>query len=779
MISNIVLEKLEFYKVLNFISRYVITEKGKELVKNSKPFHQVFDAIQEGNRVTEAKEILIKAGSPPIEYLPDLTNDILLSKIEGTVLSSKKILQIYQLAVVSRLLFQFLNTNRTKDANLFHLASALIVNKVLEHTITQVINDNGEIKDSASKNLFQIRRDIRDKSDELKKVVNRLIKDFSEQNFTREEYLTLRDGRVVIPVKSEHKRHIRGFIHSESATGQTVYIEPEETLNLNNEIVSLYFAERREIEKILKELTARISNYADELRNSIDIIAHVDSIFAKANYSIEIIGNFPSIDFSSPIRIINAKHPILINKLGKNNTVPLSLNIDDQKVVIITGPNAGGKTVVIKTIGLLTLLVQSGIHVPINENSNFHFFEKVLVDIGDQQSIEDDLSTFSSHLSNTNEILLAADENSLVILDEIGTGTEPTSGAAIAAAILINLRNKNALTFATTHHGNLKLIANDELHFQNASMEFDSINIVPTYIFNQGLPGSSYAFEIAKRIGLSNDLLTLASSFINPEQNKIDKILVDIELKSQNLKEKLAKLETENIRLQGLSNLYQQKLQKLETEKNIILQKTKDEGEKFLAQANKNVEKVIKELKESNADKDTIKYARTVIAEIKETTNEIVKEVEVSSDFTLGIGDFVKIKNTTSTGKVVDVSNDGKIFFILVGKLKMQVKKEDLIPTKEKEEKKTDDYRDYSIQDLDYRIDIRGARPEEIEFDIVKFIDTAYTTSVNRVEILHGKGTGALKKTVRELLSNHDKVKNFYFAPVEYGGEGITIVELM
>ncbi|MGE5436910.1 MAG: endonuclease MutS2, partial [Syntrophothermus sp.] len=574
-------------------------------------------------------------------------------------------------------------------------------------------------------------------------------------------------------------RHIRGFIHSESSTGQTVYIEPEETLELNNDIISLTFAERREIERILRELTKKIGSYSPQLKTNLSIISYIDSIFAKANYSIESIGSYPQVNNKKPFIILDGRHPILLKKGGKNNTVPLNLNTENQ-VVIITGPNAGGKTVVLKTIGLLCLMVQSGIHIPANPDSNFHFFKDIYVDIGDEQSIEDDLSTFSSHLSNINKIVLSADTNSLVLVDEIGTGTDPTEGAALAAAMLIKLKEKGAIVFASTHHGSLKIIANELEGFENSAMEFDNLNLKPTYIFKQGVPGSSYAFEIAKRIGFDNNFLSLAENYLDGDKHKLENFLVQIESKSKDLEDKLRKAELESARLSGLTNLYKKNVQKLEDDKRDILKKAKDDAAEYLKDMNRKFEQLVREIKESNANQEVIKQTRKEIHHLTEKNEELVKEKEpVISNEEFILGDAVAIKNTNTSGEIVELTKDGKTAVIKIGTIKMKVPVVNLEHTKKEKIKiNYEPLSNYQPSNQQLRLDIRGAKPEEVEFDIIRFIDDAYTSNVERIEILHGKGTGVLKKTVHQILKKHEKVSSFYFAPVEFGGEGITIAEL-
>jgi DNA mismatch repair protein MutS2 len=779
MISQSVLEKLEFHKILQYISAYCITEKGKKIAQELTPSLKPENFITEGRLVSEAKEILIKDIHPPIIYLSDLEISLSQSKIEGAVLEGKKILDILTLITSSRNLVQYLKRNIEIASGLLKLADRLFVDKVLEHHIQRVINENGEIKEKASPRLSEIRKEIRDKQEELVRLVNKITKALKEKEIVREDYITLRDGRIVVPVKAEHKRHIRGFIHSESATGQTVYIEPEETLEMNNDIVSLSFEERREIERILRELTRKIGSVADELKSTHNVIGYIDSLFARAKYSVEIIGAFPCVDNNKPVLILDARHPLLIKKLGRNKTIPLNLENKGWNVLLITGPNAGGKTVVLKTIGLLSLMLQSGIHIPASPDSNFPYFNKILVDIGDEQSIEDDLSTFSSHLSNIKNILLSADSNSLVLLDEIGTGTDPSEGSALAIAVLLSLHKKNALVFASTHHGSLKLIAHNQDGFENAAMEFDSQNLKPAYVFKQGIPGSSYAFEIASRIGLNNDFLNLAKEYLDTQKHKVEKFLVDIESKAHLLEEKLKNAEIENARLSGLSNLYKQSLDKLEKEKNKILAKTKEDADEYIRNINKKFEKIVKELKESKADKKIIKDSQNIIKDIKERNKLILPEDTVESkDTEFNINDQVSIKGTNTVGKILEIFRASEKATIQAGTVKMQVPLQNLLHSGKKTEEEKESVYSYTNSGVEMRLDIRGERANEAEFEVTKFVDVAYAAGLERIEILHGKGTGALKKMVQEILTEHSKVKAFYFAPIEIGGDGITIAEL-
>lgn len=779
MISNKSIDQLEFSKVLEQISLYSYTELGKEGVLKIKPFSSVEDAVYQGDLVSEAKEVLINNDIPPFEYLPDIKEAIKRTKVEGVFLGIKDILEILKLAKLSRVFFSFF---KEKDFAplLVALTRSLFVDKVFEHYFTKVFTDSGEIRDNASPLLSDIRKNINNKSEQLRKLVSKILKKYSESYLVQEEYITLREGRIVIPVKAEHKRHVKGFIHSESHTGQTVYIEPEETLELNNEILSLKFAEQREIEKILKNLTVKISEFANHLLESLEVITSLDIIFAKAKYSIEIIGSFPTLLNNSPLHIIDARHPQLLKKFGREKTVPLNLMLENDNLILITGPNAGGKTVVLKTVGLLSMMAASGLHIPADPDSNFYFFEKILIDMGDEQSIDNDLSTFSSHLSNIKSILNTTDESSLVLLDEIGTGTDPVEGAALAISILIQLQKKNSIIFATTHHGSVKLAANDLPGFQNASMEFDQELLEPTYKFTQGLPGSSYAFEIAERLGFEKDFINLASQYLDSDKNKIEKFLTDLEQKSKKYKTKLDEIERENVRLKGLTNLYQEKIKKLEEQKSKILTKAQLDADNYLKDVNKKIENAIKNIRESNAAKEVVKHERKQIEEIKQVQTKLKHDTEVQTiSGEVKVNAYAKVKGTETIGIVTDLNKEKNKATLEAGNLKIQVKFSELLPAKMNFIKEKSYIKpQYHLLLESERLDIRGELPEEAEFKVIRFIDEAFAANSSKIEILHGKGTGVLKKTVHDILKKHDRVKNFYFAKIEFGGDGITIVEL-
>ncbi|MBN2570916.1 MAG: endonuclease MutS2 [Ignavibacteriales bacterium] len=775
MISENIYNKLEFYKVLEFIAKYTNTDVGKTNVLKLRPLNETKQILFQGELVNEAKEILIYEDLP-LEYLPDLNNSIDRAKINNAILDKDNILYVLSLAENSRKIYSFIKKYEFAKNLISHLLPLLFIDKNFEFQIKNIFTDTGEIKDNASKELKKIREEIKSKNETLQKIVNNLLKNWSKSLLVQEEIITLRDGRIVLPVKSEHKRHVKGFIHSESSTGQTVYIEPEETLDINNDILSLHFEEKREIDRILKNITNKIGEYSVQLKNTLNTISQIDSIFARAKYSTEIIGSFINICDEKNLELIDARHPILLKKYGRDKTVPLNVKLQNEKIIVITGPNAGGKTVVLKTIGLLTLMVLSGIHIPANPDSNIPFFTDIFLDIGDYQSLEDDLSTFSSHLKNIGEIIEKADDKSMVLLDEIGTGTDPTEGSAISAGILLSLKNKNSLTFATTHHGNLKVLANDLEGFKNASMEFDTINLNPTYIFRLGIPGSSYAFEIAERIGLNKNILKIAKEYIDTDKTKLENFIIDIEKKSRDLREINKKLELENIRLASLTKLYKDKTDEIQTEKKKIIVELKQRAEEYLDNMSKEFERIIKEIKETQAKKEVIKETKNKIEEIKLEISKFIPDKErVKNNF--NVGAYVSIRNTTTYGEIISINEKDDSAVIKSGAVRIKVKLIDLLLAD-----KISEYHNYNTNNIEVnyvknKIDIRGRRPEEVKNEIIKFLDDAYMNNLKIVEIIHGKGEGILKNFIHSLLKEYGRIKKYYFADIEIGGEGVTIIE--
>jgi DNA mismatch repair protein MutS2 len=586
-------------------------------------------------------------------------------------------------------------------------------------------------------------------------------------------------------VKAEHKRHIKGFIHSESATGRTVYIEPEETLNLNNEIVSLRFAEKREIDRLMRELTAAIGDESDSLLQSHHAYVRLDAVFARGKYAIEAIGEALTLVEDGPIELRDARHPLLLARLGREKTVPLSVEMNENRVLVISGPNAGGKTAAMKCVGLISAMTAAGLPTPADPDSRARFFKQIHIVVGDEQSIENDLSAFSSHLERIKLILERADDETLALLDEIGASTDPAAGAAIAETVLVELRDKGAFVVSTTHHRALKTLAAETEGFENASMEFDPERLAPTYRFAQGLPGSSYAFEIASRIGLSEEFVERARSRVSEDQDRVESMLEDVERKSVALRDRLRDAERENARLKGLADLYEKKAKKLDAEKREILRGAKREAQELVERANKSIERVVKEIRESGASKASIKQARNEMATTMRVAEEKAPEEPIVTDaeFEPRVGAYAAIAGSGVVGEIVEVDESKKTATIAAGDLKLRAPFKNLTGAKRREAKKSEKARAAGSTSLaldapSYRLDLRGKRVDETTFDVERFLDDARASGLDRVEILHGKGTGALRRAVHDLLKERRDVSDFRSAPVEHGGDGVTIVEM-
>jgi len=775
------LEKLEFSKVLSFISQYALTSPGKHRILNTLPFSARIDAERAGGLVSEAKSLLTDQSEPPFEAAEDISESLSVSLIDGAMLSPRQILQVLGLATQSRMLKHYFKENREHAEGLYTISLGLFADTIFEKNISKILDDEGNIKDNASKQLSEIRAQIRDKNEELRKVVGKIVRSLKDQEITRDDYITLREGRVVVPVKAEYKRQLKGFIHSESATGQTVYIEPEETLYLNNEIVSLGFAEKRESDRLLKSLTSMIGEYSGSLNQSLLAVAHMDAVFAAAKYSVSVIGSFPLFTDDSSFKIYKGRHPILLKRIGRDATIPFDLELDQSGVLVVTGPNAGGKTVVLKSIGLLSLLAQSGFHVPVDPDSVFRFFHQVFVDIGDAQSIENDLSTFSSHLSNINQIMRSATSEDLVLLDEIGTGTDPIAGGAIATAVLRHFAQNRTMTIASTHHGELKILAQTTSGFYNASMEFDLKDIKPAYRFRQGVPGSSYAFEIAQRIGIPDAIIEEAKSYIQQDRRDIEKIFKELDEQTTLLRSQIRQSDLENTRLRGLTSLYDQKVKDFENQRKKALNQQKYELGKYLLEVKTEFKAALAAMREQREEKNPRKTVQNIIDGVSERINNISEQtIDLSQKkYDFSTGDFVFLRDGRAAAKIVELNHSKGTAVLLIGDIRVQAQISELTPA-DKSEVKAQSRNRFSetSRDAAIRIDIRGKKPEEVQHELLRFLDDAYVNGIERLEILHGKGTGVLKAMVHQLLKEQPNVKKFYYAHIELGGDGVTVVEL-
>ena len=699
------------------------------------------------------------------------------------MLSAEELNAIVKVLTTSRKIHSYFSRRKNLYPLLIEKINQIHIDKVIEYNINEAIDEEGRVKDSASKELSAIRRQIDERKQSLRKNLDRILKEVAGKDWIQEEIITTREGRMVIPIKTEYKNRVPGFIHSTSSSGATVYIEPTETLDLNNEICTLQFQEQREINKILSELTHQIRKNKDNLLNNVHVLSDIDFIQAKAKYSIEMLGDEPKIIEFGTLKLLDARHPILLQRHKRGEVVPLNIEFgDDVNTLVITGPNAGGKSVAMKTVGLLNILAQSGCHIPASPESEIRVFSDIFVDMGDEQSIENDLSSFSSHLSNLKLIIGSANRSSIALIDEIGSGTDPAEGAAIAAAVLEHLSRLNCLTIATTHHGSLKTFAFETPYFQNGAMEFNQETLQPTYRFRSGVPGSSYAIEMAERMLLPKDIVRRSKVLRGTAENKLENLIIDLEQKAQELKKNLDEASEKKNRYNALNQLYQNKIKSLEKELREIKSHAIDEAKIIVEKANTVIEKTVKEIKESSADKQIIKIARDQIKQIEEEFIQLKNELEVSENVNEAyyVGDIVELKASKSIGEIVAQQNKNH-FTILIGSLKVKAHRKEIRKSDEKPTPtlRAVTYIDASLKGIKKEIDLRGMYADEAITAIEKFFDDAILSGLHRVSLIHGKGTGALRHKVNEYLKNNASIKSFRLGEWNEGGVGVTIVELV
>ncbi|MGB9664678.1 MAG: endonuclease MutS2 [Ignavibacteria bacterium] len=782
-----IFEKLDLKKIIERTINYSITDAGRNRLRSEKPTKDLSDASYLLSLTDELKSFIEEYGDLNFVYIPDLKEVIHKSKIENFILNPKDIIQIGKLLYNSRFIKTSLAQHKNRFGTLWSLVEKLAENKFLEKKINEIFDDYGEVRDSASDDLRKIREEITSLQFQIQKINEKILKNLSKDGMVQDELITLRDGRMVIPVRSEFKRKVRGFIHSESATGQTTYIEPAETLELNNELLSLFFEEKREIQRILSLLTKDISKFSNELLSNFEIISIFDAHYAKAKYAIEIRANKINFSEDKSFELIDCRHPLLIQSLGYNNTIAFNLKLDRSiKGIVISGPNAGGKTVLMKTIGTIAILTRMGYLISSHPDSRFPFFKKVFIDIGDEQSIDNDISTFGSHIKNLRYIYENADDDSLVLLDELGTGTDPIQGAALAASYIEELIKKNSFLIVTTHHSFLKFFAANHPELINSSMEFDSDTLEPTYRFIQGVPGSSYTFEIARRMKLDEKIISGAKKYLKRNEIEIENYISQLQQKVQYYSKLINELRKEKEEIQKLKNELNSKLSNIKKENREIKKKALLEAEQILKTANKIVEKAIREIRESKADKHTIKNVKAHLEDEKSKLYQLIRNsVEDKSlpDEEIKIGDIVKFKDQETFGKVISIDKKKNQAQVQVEQFKVTVSLDKIFKYdyKEKffEEASSEKPQTFiETKTIPFRLDIRGKRAAEAEELIYKYLDDAVMYGLFNVEILHGKGDGILKSITHKVLQSHPFVESFHFAPIDQGGEGITIVKL-
>ena len=785
-------QKIGFASVRQMLSDHCISQMGLEKA-DEMTFSADKAAILKSLEQTEEFIHLLQTGVPfPVRDFHDLREAFHQIQIEGTCLSVE---DLFALKPSLNVVEAILRYGHSESADATPRLKSLIENIFIERSIftevNRLVDDKGEIPDNASTELLEIRQSIRRKQGGIEKRIRQIMGDAKTAGWVdQKSEITIRDGRLVIPVKAGDKRAIRGFIHDESATGQTVYIEPAEIFDTSNEIKELEYAERREIHRILMAFTRLLRPYLSELRKAWNLLGELDFIRAKALLANEIGGVKPEILDTPYVNWQQARHPLLEQKLkaqGKQ-VVPLDLKLDEtDRILVISGPNAGGKSVCLKTTGLLQYMLQCGLMPPMRVDSQCGLFENLFIDIGDEQSILDDLSTYSSHLINMKALLEQADGNTLFLIDEFGTGTEPQLGGAIAEAILLELNKKQAFGMVTTHYANLKLLADNHKGIINGAMLFDTRFMQPMYIMMTGKPGSSFAFEIAKKIGFPKQILDDAANITGDQHLKFEKQLQQLEVDKKAMRKKEQDLRIADQLLTEVVEKYKNLLAELEGKKKQYLRDAAAEAQELIQKANGQIERTIKEIKEAQAEKTKTKEIRQNLEKTKQEIAQKAKEVaeekkKEEAEVVLKVGDTVCIEEMQVVGEILAISDtDATILFDTV---KLRTSPEKLRKVSRAEARKTQRrWQSGIVEDLSEKaehfeltLDVRGKRAEEALDIVDKYLDEAKLLSIKEVSILHGKGNGILRKLIREKLSHIREVEHFCDASLETGGTGITRV---
>ena len=766
------LKKLEFEKILRRISQFATTNPGKARVLTITPSVDSEWIREELRRVDEAKELVIAEGHLPLDGLKDIRPHLRKTSVEHQVLTPGELLDIAACLRVSRTIHAFLQRRKGTTPGLALLATSLFSDKIIEYNISNAIDESGQLRDTASKELQTVRRNITSLRDQLRKRLSAILRQVAEQELAQEDIITTRDGRFVIPVKTEYKHRVPGFIHSTSSSGATVFIEPAETLDLNNGIRELQFREQREIERILKDLTAQTATAREPLLESLQTLALIDLLAAKAKYSIEILGASPRLSSANTLNLQEAYHPILLQAHERASIVPLSIRMGESvKTVIITGPNAGGKSVALKTVGLSLLLTQAGIHIPASPDSEVPIVGDLFVDIGDDQSIENDLSTFSSHLLNLRSILEQAGVSSFVLIDEIGAGTDPAEGGALAASVLKRLNEHGALTIATTHHGMLKVFAHETPGMANASMEFDRRTLTPTYRFHSGVPGSSYALELAERMDFDKTVLEEARRTLGEPRNTLESLILNLEAEIQKGRDIRALAESDKARLAELMHTYESKLLDVRHEIKHLRTQAREDTHQLVEHAKATIENAVRSIRESSAAKASIVGAKKALVEIlRQSPAE--EETHVGT-VSFRKGDTVRLRGASEIGELTGITGDTATVLWKNGTMKVQLRDLERAALQETGHSST-----FFLPETQHELDVRGLSGDEAVLKVGHFLDDAWVSGLRWVDIIHGKGTGVLRKRITGVLKDHPRAKSFRLGEWNEGGSGVTVVEL-
>lgn len=779
------LSSLEIEFILNEIKSEIRTEYGYYYLEQIKFYKDKDVVIALLNETSEAKDAILFDDPVPIYHLKNIKPILETIEPEESFLEIESFLELLKHFEVFAQTRDYFVKRKEKYSALYHYAFGIKSFDSVAQEIKRVVNPKGEIYDNASPKLKEIRSEIRHLENQIKTQLNKLLTRYKE--FVQDEIVTLRDGRYVLPIQDIHYHKVPGIVHGMSSSGKTYFVEPLEVLQISNNLQDLRLQERKEIIAILRRLTDLIREIKTDILYSIENIAYIDFVLAKAAYAIKIQASKPIITDKQYFSIQNARHPILISKIGFDNVIPLKVFLGDYyKILIITGPNAGGKTVALKTIGLVIAMTQMGILPPVEEGTEVSIVPAIYVDIGDKQSIEQDLSTFSSHITGLKNIIEHAPPGSLVLLDELGTATDPEQGAALSMAILDYLLENNMFAIATTHLGQLKMYAAEKDSVENASMEFDKDHLEPRYALRIGVPGASYAFEIARRFGLQESIIDKARKYLGEEKLSVEKLLIELNEKIQSYQEKIQEVSVRESEVNALKKLLERRKTAIQEEKQKIRKEALEEMQEYLRKTRVELENTIRELKKKGLKKELAQKARKQIEEAdQQVEKELVQLEEKEEHLTeVQVGQFVKLKGLNRIGEVVTEPNEkGKLWVDFDG-LKMQVQLQQLTVPEESEiikiqtSKNTSISHSPSFQKVGRELDVRGMDVQEAIDQTNEYLTNAINSGWDEVLIIHGKGKGILRREINNFLARDKRVLEKRFGNWGEGDTGVTIVKL-
>lgn len=782
---------LEYNKIIAKLKEQAGSEMAKKVISELKPFQEVSAIRDMLMETTEAVTLIVHKGPLPLGGFYDIEDSLHLARKGGT-LTMKQLLQIHYNLSLARRVTVFLKSDLPPLPIIQSIGEVVAVHKKLEEEIDRCILSEDEMADNASTELRNIRRSIVRQNDALKSRMNQILNSTDNKSMLQDAIVTMRDGRYVIPVKQEHRGRFPGIVHDQSATGATLFIEPQVIVNLNNDLKQLELQEKAEIERILAQLTDSVSEHYHDLLNNQKLLVQLDVIMAKGKLSVQQHAEEPVISETGDLVLKEARHPLI----DPQKAVPINISIGDgYNTLVITGPNTGGKTVTLKTVGLLSMMAQTGLHIPAAGGSRIPVWKEIFADIGDEQSIEQSLSTFSSHMTNIVGIVKNATEGCLVLVDELGAGTDPTEGAALAISILEALYQRGARTIATTHYTELKKYALSTDGVENASMQFDVETLSPTYKLAVGIPGKSNAFEISKKLGLSEQIIQRSKQLLDGGDIQFEEVLSALEADKKAAEEERDEAVMLNIAMKKQKEELDRKARKLEEQKTKILNQAREEARRMIQEAKDVSKEVQEELRELNKIespgqrnrkfdenrkriKDAAgKYREKIIREVND--NPVAPE-------DLRPGDRVKVLSLGQKGEIVSLPDDKGELTVQVGILKAKVRLEDIMLieggaldiNRPKKVKSYGSMYRAKAQNVSVSIDVRGKNLDDAVMDTDKYLDDATMAGLKEVTIIHGRGEGILKRGIQDMLQTHRHVRRYRKGNFDEGGDGVTVVTL-